>query len=214
MYLPSPVAMEAMDIVVTGSRRMAKQEELGDLKLYRFPTRVTVASQAQKQVAMLHRPAVTTRVVYRQDVSGGDTDDMRIAVTMQNRTAGGLGVPLPAGRVAVFQPAGGRRVLLDTVSLDDKTVGEKVELLLPAGPGVRGAVESRGERGRIERYRLTVTNANPWPVAYEARLRVGDDERLHIETGRIASEDGRKVWAVTVPANGTVTLDYGVEDTD
>ena len=56
---PPMMAPAAMDIVVTGSRaRQATQEELGDLKLYRIQDRVTVASKAQKQVAMLTRAAV------------------------------------------------------------------------------------------------------------------------------------------------------------
>ena len=58
---------EAADaIVVTAQRRaaplmaspvavaaIAKLEDLGDLKLYRVPIRVTVAANAQKQVALL-----------------------------------------------------------------------------------------------------------------------------------------------------------------
>ncbi|WP_229726673.1 DUF4139 domain-containing protein [Sphingomonas alpina] len=68
---PVPVAMMAYgaDIIVTAQRRsglmaesavpvtviMAKQEELGDLKLYRIPEPVTVAAMSRKQVAMIDR---------------------------------------------------------------------------------------------------------------------------------------------------------------
>ena len=43
----------------------AQQEELGDLKLYRIPEPVTVAARSQKQVALLQRPGVQVRTVYR-----------------------------------------------------------------------------------------------------------------------------------------------------
>ena len=45
---------------------MARQEDLGDLKLYRLPEPVTVAAYGQKQVAFLQRPAVPVELVYRQ----------------------------------------------------------------------------------------------------------------------------------------------------
>ena len=37
---------------------MAEREDLGDLKLYRIPIPVTVASNSQKQVALLEQPTV------------------------------------------------------------------------------------------------------------------------------------------------------------
>ena len=53
-----------------GARRrapvmQAQQEELGDLKLYRIPEPVTVAARSQKQVALLQRPGVQVRTLYR-----------------------------------------------------------------------------------------------------------------------------------------------------
>jgi hypothetical protein len=69
------------NIVVTGSRIpgrgmlaanppvpaiRASQEDLGDLKLYRLPERVTVAARSQKQVAFMTRERVRVRFVYRE----------------------------------------------------------------------------------------------------------------------------------------------------
>jgi hypothetical protein len=55
-------------------------------------------------------------------------------------------------------------------------------------------------------YRLTVTNAKPYPVRFEAEIGGPGTE---IETdARLARRDGRPLWAVTVPANGSATISY------
>ncbi|WP_200532530.1 hypothetical protein, partial [Escherichia coli] len=59
-YAPEPVADA---IVVTGSR-IARQEDLADLKLYRVPQPTTVAAKAQKQVALMDKLGVRLRPVY------------------------------------------------------------------------------------------------------------------------------------------------------
>ena len=211
--VPAPMAAMAEDIVVTGSR-VAKQEELGDLKLYRFPARVDVASRSQKQVAMLDKRGVPVRVVHRVDVSGGDADAPRLLVRFANRRADGLGLPLPAGAVSVFQAADARPVLVGEVALADKAVGEEVELEMDAGPNVSVEVEDRDPertpRGE-DRHRLTVSNANPFPIRFEARIGVDKDERLRVAPA-LPRVDGRALWSTTVPAGGRATLDYDVVD--
>ena len=105
---PAPVAMmaraEAMDIVVTGAR--VTQEDLGDLKLYRVPQATTVAANSQKQVAMLERQSVPVDVLYRSRIYGDSVSTPSMVVRAQNRKEKGLGVPLPQGPVAVFEPLG------------------------------------------------------------------------------------------------------------
>ena len=73
---PAPMAMMGEDIMVTAQRRteklmesavsvVADLENLGDLKLYRVPVPVTVAANAQKQVALLVKDEVPFKTVYR-----------------------------------------------------------------------------------------------------------------------------------------------------
>ena len=190
--------------------RKAVQEDLGDLKLYRIPDRTTVASKAQKQVALLERSAVPLRTVYVSEISGDDIDDVHPVLRARNRTADGLGLPLPAGQVAVFRDAGGRQVLIGTSSTDDKAIGEDVEFKLDPTPQVRADIDDVSTDRTTRRFVLTVTNANPWPIAYEARIDAGD-QRFSPDQ-RLATKDGRRVWTVTVPANGTATLGYTLRD--
>lgn len=219
MAPPAPAPM-AMDIVVTAQRRVAKlestplavtavSEQLGDLKLYRFPVRVTVASQAQKQVAMLSKPGVKLAPVYIGTIS---RDQARTGLVLRGRNsrADGLGVPLPAGRATVWTKAGDRTLLIGESSIDDNTIDEKYELRMGESQSVKSTLEVLRQKGGKRGYRLTVTNPNSWPIDYEGRF--GLDDGVRLSSGQIVRRDGRDVWIVRVPANGTATLSYGITD--
>ena len=209
---PAMMMMEsraAMDIVVTGSRKVA-QEELGDFKLYRIPDPVTVASKAQKQVGLLSKDGVPVAIVYASDVYDGAVDDPVMTIRAKNRREAGLGLPLPAGRAAVFEAVGGRPILVGESSTDDKAIGEEVEFKLGESPSVTAEAEALTRKGQSTLYRMTVTNANPWPVAYEAKFQRTDAKMT--ASAQLGKRDGKALWAVTVPANGAVSLDYTIRE--
>lgn len=203
-----------MDIVVTGASRSRKavQEELGDLKLYRIPDRVTVASNSQKQVAMLDQPGVKVEVVYRQYLPAHDPSRnggvSRVLVT-KNRKAEGLGLPLPAGRVVLFGAGRERPILLGEGYVDDKAVGEDVEIEIgPAAGILTRAVVTDGDSANERIVELTVTNDRDVPVKFEAEIDEGGGKLS--SAVRLTRRDGRPLWAVTVPANASRTLRYRI----
>ncbi|MCX8476584.1 MAG: hypothetical protein MT490_12370 [Sphingomonas sp.] len=213
---PAPMAAIAEDaesIVVTGSR-MAKQEELGDLKLYRIPDTTTVAAMSQKQVMMFDKKAVPVDVLYRTQVWGGGAGEVRLALRAQNRKEKGLGIPLPAGRVAVFEPLGERRLLVGEASLDDKAVSEEVQLEIAEATQVTADVATGKEGDDWEDQILTVTNANPHPIRFEAEFQRDDGYKLTQMSARLGRHNGKDVWSVEVPANGSATLRYRKVDVD
>ena len=211
---PPPPALErgGEDIVVTGSRVMeAQRERLGDLQLYRIPEPVTVAANSQKQVALLEQPTVKISRVYRHRLSVLDRDfdqAAQLVFVTRNRIRDGLGLPLPAGAVIVFARQGGRPILLGEGAIPDLAVGEDVELALAEAPGVRGKI-SREEGGR---YTLRVTNDRAVPVRYEAEL-FAPDERFHPVVS-LERRNGRPLWSVTIPANGSASLVYRISGED
>ena len=207
-------AEAGMDIIVTASKRVV-QEDLGDLKLYRLPDRTTVAALAQKQVALLEREAVPVEIVYVSRIDGGgDPATPRITLRMQNRKDAGLGVPLPAGPVALFQPRGGSRLLLGEGSIDDKAVGEEVEATVADATQVTVDTDNPDSGKQWERYVLTVRNANPYPVSFEGQFAAEDFPRMSLLSGALVRKDGKMLWRVTVPANGTRTFGYRIKDAD
>lgn len=227
---PPPAAAYFEDgseaIVVTGSRMRranlessspiavvtAEQEDLGDLKLYRIPEPVTVAANAQKQVALMTRPGVRANLVYRSWLyPGGEDGDGMPAETMQmlithNRTADGLGLPLPAGGFRLFAEAAGRPILIGEGFLPDRAVENDVEVELGESPGVTTRIELVAEDRRWRDYRLVVASDRPAPVRFEAEF-MDTDARFR-PARRLARRNGRPLWAVEVPANGIAVLRY------
>jgi hypothetical protein len=203
--------MAREDIVVTGARvRMAVQENLGDLKAYRIPDRTTVAGKAQKQVAMLAKDAVPVRIVYASDIGFGGAEQPQILLRAQNKESDGLGLPLPAGPVALFERQGERSLLIDESSTDDKAVGEEVEVKFPATANVTLELKQQQPKPRRYAFELIVRNANPFPVQFEGEFDI-DPTLMRGPSAKLGKKDGRNLWAVTVPANGSQTLTYKVQ---
>jgi len=188
----------------------AVQEELGDLKLYRIPEPVTVAAHSQKQVALLQRPNVQVALVYRGHAypngrSAAVAVD-RVLVT-RNRTAEGLGLPLPAGRLMLFSEGGGRRLLIGQSAIADRAVGEDVEISLGAVPGVTATLTLLAEHDGVSDYELVVTSDRAAPIRFEGQIWTQSEEFSSAE-GDLPRRNGMPLWAVTVPANGRATLRY------
>ena len=208
------------DTCIVVASRIASREELGDLKLYRIPFPVTVASHSQKQVAFLVRPRVKGELVYRSEInSGGYADDPELVFRFRNLRKNGLGESLPTGQVTLFQAVGGRRLLLGETSIEDKAVGEEVELRLPESEAVEVEVEIEeledGEDWTLQR--LEVSNSNPFPIRFEAEFEDDEDSRYDRFGARPQEKEGKKVWRTTVPANGKARLKYrevDIEDPD
>ena len=218
---PPPAPMMAAsavseDIIVTGSRVMAQREDLGDLKLYRIPEPVTVAANSQKQVALLHQPQVEIDIVHRRRFYAGNAETPEAAprfLVTRNRESEGLGLPLPSGGLVLFTEARGRPILIGEGSIGDSAVGEDVEIEIGESSDVMTQVELIEDGKTEDLYLLTVTNATPNTVRFEASFDV-DETNAFDPSRRLARRDGRPLWSVTVPANGRETLNYRVRDND
>jgi hypothetical protein len=228
---PAPEPMyvaEASDIVVTaGLRRsvamaapapvmVAEQENLGDLKLYRIPEPVTVAAQSRKQVAMIDRQKVKFARVYTGTFRqfGYDRDDAepeskpadRILRT-DNLKEKGLGLPLPAGGVAVFEQVRGESLLVGESDLADRAIGEEVEFATGQSSDVRYKVIARPPTSRRQPFTVEVTNARSTPETFEMPF----PYKLASTSAPLIERKGIKTWRVTVPANGTAKLDFALK---
>ncbi|MFT3964596.1 MAG: hypothetical protein QM690_01780 [Sphingobium sp.] len=219
---PPPAPMAAMgDIMVTARRAgesvqdvpvavlMAQQENLGDLKLYRIPERVTVAASSQKQVALLDRRAVPFETVYGLVVQRGDDVEPRaanIVLRLRNREKDGLGLPLPAGPIAVMAPRGERDLRVGEGDVPDTAVGQEANISIGESAQVRGVLSADG----AGRWRYAVGNANPFAVTVEAVLSFGPGLRPR-GAGGVTRRNGLPLWTVRVPANGTRSIWLRVE---
>jgi hypothetical protein len=238
MAMPSPPAptaamAESKDIVVTAARR-AEQEDLGDLKLYRVPDRTTVASRQSKQVRMLDQAGVPIAKIHEAEYSANDVIDyapMTIILRTRNDKKNNLGLPLPSGRVSVFETAGrgasARRLLAGETNLRDLAIDEETELRFSGGAAVqsrqiyetadiapRQAVpflpgkSARAGRTLSQVSRIEITNAQPYAVQVEVRVFIYDDEEIVKADHAVAQKNGQPIFRVAVPANSETTIRY------
>jgi hypothetical protein len=216
MAPPPPVEMARAEEVVVSGMKMVSQEELGDLKLYRVPDRTNVAARSQKQVALLSRGGVPVEVIHRAKIWGDDASKIDILLRMQNRERDKLGLPLPAGSVAVFQPRGDSRILVGEGAIEDKAVDEEVEIEVAESAQIAVEIDEvrEDERGLRTDHVMTVTNANPFPVRFEADFQSSDDHRRSKVSARLGRKNGRDIWLVTIPANGTAKLGYRLTEAE
>ena len=221
---PMPMmAMMAADIIVTAQRRnetvmkvatTVTEEGLGDLKLYRVPMPTTVASNAQKQVAMHDLHGVRLKVFHTAMLGDSVDDQATIKLRTRNRKEDGLGVALPGGPVAVFEPHGDDVLLVGKGGMADYAVNEDVELTLGRSPNVHVQVETLTSSDKWDDYEATVTNANPWPILFEGTVGMNDEQKIERPSSRLTRKFGRPIWTTTVPANGEAKLRYRVTEPD
>jgi hypothetical protein len=123
----------------------------------------------------------------------------------RNRASEGLGLALPAGKLALFGTRQGRRVLLGEGRIDDHTIGEKVEIRVATATGVQASqtMFSSEDGGG---FLLTLTNDMPSPQTVEIELPL----EARAVGGKLVKRDGWMLWRVRVPANGTAQLRYRI----
>lgn len=192
---------------------MAEQEELGDLKLYRIPEPVTVAALSRKQVAMIDRKKVTFERVYLGDTlnlynSYPDTPDRNpapaaLTLRMRNAAKDGLGLPLPAGGVALFETVGDKQLLVAEGRLADRAVGDEVEFVAGSSIDLWYLVTARPADVKTSSYTVRVASARDTDATFEIAL----PGRIDTSSAPLIERKGVRTWRTIVPAHGEATLE-------
>ncbi|MES2303175.1 MAG: hypothetical protein V4521_14050, partial [Pseudomonadota bacterium] len=185
-----------------------QQEGLGDLKLYRVPLPVTVAANAQKQVALAEKPGVKVEALYRAEVWEDNAGEVRQMLRTRNRKEDGLGLPLPGGPVTVLEPRGDTMLLAGEGGLSDPAEGEDVEIMLSPTTQVTLEAQTLREEGKSRTLQLTARNARPVPIRFEARIATSLSSGIRSPSDQLKRKEGRSIWAITIPPGATKTLTY------
>jgi len=189
----------------------AVEEQLGDLKLYRVPERVTVSAKGLKQIAFLEKDRVEGDIAYTGGCSPGDDDggDFRHAGLLfrtENDERHGLGAALPMGGVTIFEPSEAGELLLAETNMRDHAEGQDVEIELGESPQVQFSCAreadfdwNSGQHLWLP-MRVTLTNANDRPV--RIRLSLGASGQWNVRKVRGAYlKDGQRMVESDVPPN-------------
>jgi len=208
----------------------AIREELGDYQLYRLPWATDLNARQTKQAVFLDKPRVKIDRYYNyffnaQDFVPEPEDSFTpmSIVAFDNRKSAGLGEPLPAGTVRLFEATGAGELFAGEARIYDKPVNVPVELevakALDLGLSIdvvqadSGELNEAGLEDRAD-VEMRVFNAKGVPVTLEVRQYVSEwmgevtipksNQRTHRKYGDFA-------WRLRVPANGTRVLTYRLE---
>jgi hypothetical protein len=234
---PSTVEMDGADVIIVAAQRRqtkmqaspapvavvtASEEDLGDLKLYRVPERVTVSAKGIKQVAFLNEDAVKARYLYNSDCQPWDWDNKpdfeqaQMLLVTKNEEAKGLGMALPQGGLAVFEPAQRGPLLVAETNLRDYARTQDVELEIGESAQVQMACArlSEDEPDEIGRkwskMRASVTNANPHPVTLRFWLGEAAEWDIKFPRHKTRIKDGYRIVEMQVAAQSEREFDWKI----
>jgi hypothetical protein len=208
-------AAPRLEGIALTAQRNVEQEQLGDLKLYRVPDRTTVASRQSKQVRLLDRSSIPIARVYGADLAADENAapaPAHVLLRTKNIVANHLGLPLPSGHVAVFIARDGAALLQQESNLRDLAVEEEVEIDMGVSSDVQLTVvrERTGtDSAKVAGgNRVDISNARATDIQFELRLRLPEGSRIARADHSVGTKNGRPIFRLTIPANGTVTLRY------
>jgi hypothetical protein len=212
------------EVSVTGVR--AKRESLGDYQLYRLPWPTDLNARQTKQVVFLGNPRVKVERFYgvRLGYFEAPQPDTRgtpeLMLRWKNEKSAGLGEPLPAGHIRVFESYVGSEVFAGEAEILDKPVGLPVEIAIARALNLSSEYThfnnpkfSDGSRIRVESTHHFVNNKE-LPVSVEVR-HAGDSDMTSPVVIRSSLRAGKKngelAWRFKVPAGGEQWLRYDLE---
>ncbi|OYW97843.1 MAG: hypothetical protein B7Z12_20890, partial [Caulobacter vibrioides] len=235
--LPIPPVMSAApmarfgadEIMVTGARaKLAEQSNLGDYKLYTLPEPVTLNARQTKQVAFLDQKDVAFQRLYAVAMDSYDGYDPAdapvitpdVVLRLENKTANGLGKPLPSGALSAIETAAGRPTFAGEQAVRDVAVGEPLDLVIGRAMDVHARprlVEERTlSKGRVRRtYELHLANAKTAPITVEIRHDPSAPQfKVVGEPARHDMRDGKVAWRVTLQAGESRIFRYSIQRAD
>jgi hypothetical protein len=207
------------------------QESFSDYHLYTLARKTTINNHETKQVSMLEATGFPVRkryvvdgqnFYYRNAQHPGSPirDVVQVYYQFKNETSAGLGMPMPAGTVRVYQSdsKGG------TQFVGEDRIGHtpKDEVL---NLKIGNAFDVVSERKQIDfekvatgvyhvEYEIKLRNHKATPVTVEVNEPIGGTWRILTSTHEYTKTDA---WAaqfnVAVPADGEATLRYRVRVT-
>lgn len=203
---------------------MSAPQSVGDRYLYDVARPITIGARETKQISLLSADGVAVTKSYRFDGlahAHGGVDEIgpvnaSISLEIENGEETGLGLPLPAGIVRVYQADPAGSLFLGEDGLGHTPKGEKAELRL----GGAFDVTARAKHTAVDRIsrdtyeseqEITVENAKDEAVSVEVAGFFPQGWEMLTETSPHEKETANQVvWTLEVPAGGSTALTYRV----
>jgi hypothetical protein len=228
---PGPVVVQALEAKSVAAGQFA-QEPAGEYHLYRLKRPVTLLNAESKQISLLAAPSVPVTQTYLVEGTSGlfrmriperrpPHQPVKVYLSFRNDAAAGLGQPLPAGVVRVYQPdSQGNLQLLGEDRIDHTPKDEMVRLYV--GNAFDITAERRqtdfrtlGSRVHESAFEITLRDHKPHAVTVEVREPVGGTWEVLESNFPAKKLDAFTLsFQVPVPANGAAKLTYRIRVTD
>lgn len=200
------------------------EESLLDYHLYSFERPTTIADKQSKQLALLSAAAIPVRRdyvlagadYYYRERFGQIAQKIKPAVFVEFANKGGqLGKPLPAGVIRVYaRDSKGAAQFVGEDRIGHTAKNENLRLKLGEAFDISAdrkqtSYRKLGENSAESAFHLELRNARDEAVSVRIEEPLPGDWEIVQETQKSTKESARvAVWNLSVPANGSATLDY------
>jgi len=204
------------------SADMSAPQSVSDRYVYDLERRVAIGPRETKQISLLSAKSVEVAKTYRFEnlasANGGANDigpvNAAITLELENGKKVGLGLPLPAGSVRVYQATQRGSLFLGEDHMNHTPEGEKAELRLGEAFDITArathtAIDQIARDSYESEQEIVVENAKDEAVTVEVSGNFPLGWKLLTETSPHEAETAnRLVWRLEVPAGGSSTLTY------
>lgn len=172
------VMYESMAMDAAG--RGFEEKSFFEYHLYTLGRATTVADNETKQVSLFDPASTPVKKLYRYEAMPGATD-VNVVVTFKNTEAGGLGMPLPAGKIRMTKlDSDGSEEFVGEDMIDHTPRNEEVELRVGNAFDIAAetaVVDSRriSDRVREETVEVKLRNRKTDDVTISVRYRLYGD---------------------------------------
>lgn len=211
---PQPKMMRTMAMSAEGGDEGALTEAaFADYHLYTLPGAATLRDRESQSLVMIEpRPVqLAPRYVYR----GGDPRGVAIQLEMVNSAKGGVGAPLPAGRVRCFQPDDDKELqFTGETTVGHEAVDEKVTLEMGYAFDLAAERKPTSDRRVSDRERefsveIKLRNRKPAAARIVVEESLGGDVQVTAQSAPSTRKDANTLqWTLDVAPGKEVVLTY------
>jgi len=227
---PTPASMQARDMVMAKAARAEQfaQENFSEYHLYTLGRKTSVEDKETKQISLLEGSGVPVEKRFvingqnfyyhnQQNPGSPIKDNVMVYYKFRNEEKSGLGMPMPAGNVRVYQKDSKGNILFVGEDRIDHTPKDEA-LNIHIG----NAFDVISERKQTDYKRI---DTHLWEMEFEITLRNHKDSPISVEVNEPIGGDWEMLtssykytktaaWAaqfnVPVAANGTSLLKYRI----
>ena len=221
--------MMRADMVMAPSAPMMEQEAFAEYHLYTLQRRTTIRQNQSKQVSLLSGTEVPVEKryefrgnvnFYSSSISALRNQNADVFLYFQNREEDGMGMPLPAGVIRVYQEdRSGMLQFSGEDRIQHTPRNEEVRLTLGkafdvVGDRIQTDYRSLGTRTHEAAFKIDLRNRKDTAITVDVVEPMPGDWTVVSESHPHEKRDARTaVFSLDIPADGEVELTYRIRVT-